>query len=175
MESTELTTMKLTTMNASILLQLEDVLSQLDSIKYTSQYVFFSGSSIGQHVRHILEFYTCLLVGIDEKVVSYDKRKRELLLEQDPARAIFVLHETVAKLSLMRCRTEIQLEIQGENWEPSLITTTLERELLYVLEHTIHHMAILKIGFHLIPEKIDIPKNFGVAPSTIRYKNTCAQ
>jgi hypothetical protein len=116
-----------------------------------------------------------LLNGIKEGVISYDKRKRDVALEEDPESAIFTLHEIVAKLTLFGKKGAIGLEIKGDTDFPELIDTTVERELLYVLEHAIHHMAILKIGFLFLSNEIHIPKHFGVAPSTIRYQDQCAQ
>ena len=55
------------------------------------------------------------------------------------------------------------------------VETSFDRELLYAIEHTIHHMAIIKMGILLHYPNITIPKNFGVAESTIQYKSSCAQ
>ncbi|MDG2312138.1 MAG: hypothetical protein P8L64_07110, partial [Flavobacteriales bacterium] len=55
------------------------------------------------------------------------------------------------------------------------IDTTVERELAYCLDHAIHHLAIIKIS--LIESRIDLKmeSNLGVASSTLRYRETCAQ
>ena len=39
--------------------------------------------SIGKHVRHVVEFYECLLLNSINDVVNYDERKRNLLLEEN--------------------------------------------------------------------------------------------
>jgi hypothetical protein len=48
------------------------------------------------------------------------------------------------------------------------------RELLYNLEHCIHHQALIKVAI-LQCETVTIDPNFGVARSTIEYRNQCAQ
>ncbi|MDX1476670.1 MAG: hypothetical protein R3301_03155 [Saprospiraceae bacterium] len=54
--------------------------------------------------------------------------------------------------------------------------SSLERELIYNIEHTIHHLAIIKIGLAIIAPDIPLPAHFGVAPSTVKYKQgICAQ
>ena len=50
------------------------------------------------------------------------------------------------------------------------ITTTYFREVLYNTEHVIHHLALIKVA--LIDMDLDLAdKNFGMAYSTIKYKN----
>jgi hypothetical protein len=54
--------------------------------------------------------------------------------------------------------------------------SNIERELMYNIEHTIHHLAIIKIGLNAVAPQIALSEHFGVAPSTIRHKqNICAQ
>ncbi|WP_339837617.1 hypothetical protein [uncultured Flavobacterium sp.] len=54
------------------------------------------------------------------------------------------------------------------------ISTNYERELLYNLEHSIHHQALIKVAVLKNPS-IKICENFGVAKSTIEYRNQCVQ
>jgi hypoxanthine-guanine phosphoribosyltransferase len=48
------------------------------------------------------------------------------------------------------------------------------RELLYNLEHCIHHQALIKVVV-LQSSTVFVNDNFGVASSTIEYRNRCAQ
>ena len=54
--------------------------------------------------------------------------------------------------------------------EAITIETNYYRELIYNIEHAVHHMAIMKIGIHEVAPYISLPADFGVAASTIRYK-----
>ena len=54
-----------------------------------------------------------------------------------------------------------------------IVSSNYDRELLYNLEHCIHHQALIKVGL-LHCKAIHINENFGVAASTIAYR-TCAQ
>ena len=47
------------------------------------------------------------------------------------------------------------------------ISSSFYRELQFVSHHCIHHMAMIKILCHNL--KVDIPDNFGVAPSTQNF------
>ncbi|TAG65626.1 MAG: DinB family protein, partial [Runella slithyformis] len=50
--------------------------------------------------------------------------------------------------------------------------TTLSRELVYIAEHAIHHLAILKIALRAHFPDIALPVHFGVAYSTVQYQNS---
>jgi hypothetical protein len=58
-----------------IIAQLKDLLSTMDTAQYTQPLTVFSGSSVGQHVRHTVEFFQCFILGLEDGVVDYDARK----------------------------------------------------------------------------------------------------
>ena len=52
-----------------------------------------------------------------------------------------------------------------------VISTNYFRELVYNLEHTVHHMALIRVGINEV-SAVKVPEEFGVASSTIKYKRT---
>ena len=52
------------------------------------------------------------------------------------------------------------------------INSSVERELAYNIEHAIHHMAIIKIAVNTVFPRVQLPQNFGVAYSTVRYQKS---
>lgn len=54
------------------------------------------------------------------------------------------------------------------------IQSNYYRELLYNLEHCIHHQALIKVAV-LQFENVLLNENFGVARSTIEYRKQCVQ
>ena len=62
-------------------------------------------------------------------------------------------------------------EHSGESF---FIPTNYQREALYNLEHTIHHMALIRVGINEV-STLQVPQEFGVAASTIKHQNTCAR
>jgi uncharacterized damage-inducible protein DinB len=50
------------------------------------------------------------------------------------------------------------------------VTTTFQRELTYLIEHSIHHLAIISIALRDSFATIEVPKYFGVAFSTIIHQ-----
>ena len=46
------------------------------------------------------------------------------------------------------------------------------RELIYNIEHAVHHMAIIKIGVREVAPYVTLPHDFGIAASTLRFNHT---
>ena len=62
------------------LAEFNQVIGQLSNAQFSESLPIFSGSSIGMHARHVIEFYQCLLQkGVVNQGINYDKRIRDLL------------------------------------------------------------------------------------------------
>ena len=59
----------------------------------------------------------------------------------------------------------------SDSTDQSTVKTAYYRELVYKLEHAIHHMAMIKIGISETTN-VEVPLDFGVASATIRYKRS---
>jgi len=151
--------------------QFKTVLKQLTGEHFSQPCTVLFDSSIGQHTRHIIELYQCLLNGYEEGEVCYDKRERNKRIEQELDYAVEQI--TAIQDTLERPDKDMTLtQVFGE--DQVSIKSNYYREVLYNLEHAIHHKALIKIGIkHFCC--IDIPSSFGVAPSTIEHKKQCAQ
>jgi uncharacterized damage-inducible protein DinB len=55
---------------------------------------------------------------------------------------------------------------------PVRVVTSPERELAFVISHTIHHNALIRVMVKLLGA--DIPSDFGYAPSTIAHQRSRA-
>ena len=156
-----------------ILGQLDDSLHQLSDQQYTSSIKKLFNASIGQHVRHIIEFFTCLDKGYATGIVNYEKRERDLSIERDKETARKLLQSIL--LSVPRAD---KIMILQANYDEHLndqiqLETSYFREIAYNLEHTIHHMALIRVGINELTE-IQLPQEFGVAPSTIKHRTATA-
>ena len=70
------------------------VLMQLPGLKsYAAPCNALSNASIGQHTRHIIELYQCLIAGYITGEIKYDDRKRDLLLENDITVAVDAMQQ----------------------------------------------------------------------------------
>lgn len=162
----------LTNITSDTFLQLRTIIDQLSEDEFSEKLELLNFSSIGQHVRHVLEFYMCLSKGIKSSVVDYDKRIRNLLIENNPKYAIGVLEE----LSKVFCCEEIEetfltntIEFNGVVMNTN---SSVSRELIYLIEHSIHHYAIIGIALRSHFRHVEIPYNFGVAYSTSKHKKS---
>src|SRR5438128_328016 len=79
--------------------QLAGTLEQLTPAQYTYTGKLLSQSSIGQHVRHIIELFVCLEDGYTSGTVNYEKRKRDRRIETDKDLAMGLLNKIAAGLN----------------------------------------------------------------------------
>lgn len=169
--------MNLLTATEQIVLQINELLIQINKTEYSKQLSILNNGSIGQHVRHITEFYDCLLKDYNNNTCDYDSRSRLPKLENDPLYTNDFLKKKLEEIQQINLKKEINLlaiyspddKIKDE------IKTSIERELIYCLEHAIHHMAIIKIALNTDFPHINVDENFGIAPSTLKYRQQCAQ
>lgn len=151
--------------------QFRQVLAQIPEACYTRPCDTLSGATIGQHTRHIIELYQCLLEGYAGAAVYYDKRKRDRLIEQNVQVAVDRLQRIQSTLALPKRKLLIYYELEGNEQK---IVSNYHREVMYNLEHTIHHQALIKVAIEQFTD-IPLPESFGVAPSTMQYRNACVQ
>jgi len=154
-------------------------LDSLPPAPYQQPLDILSGSSIGQHTRHIIEFYQCLLeqsAGQPSPVINYARRRRDQRIETEPDYALACVDQICGQLSEVNEATSCRLDCSEHGHDNLITQSTLGRELQYNIEHTIHHLAIIKIALRHIAPDLALPAHFGVAPSTIRHRqDACAQ
>jgi hypothetical protein len=160
-----------------ILNQLEHTVEQLRPADFTKPSQALSHATLGQHLRHTLEFFLCLEKGFESGIINYDKRNHDKLVESDKFLALATvgrIREFIAEQKQDKSLTlEVGYERHTENTTP--IATNYFRELTYNIEHAIHHMAIMKIGVREVAPYVLLADHFGVAVSTVRYQETAAE
>jgi len=157
-----------------VLVQLTETLNQLTNDQYVQTSKTLFNATIGHHVRHIIELFQCLEKGYHDGVVSYEKRKRDPTIETNKELAIALIKEIYKHVE--KPDKEILLEAEDYNatMETVLIRSNYYREIAYNLEHAIHHMALIRVGVNEVSSVI-LPEEFGVAYSTIKYRQQCVQ
>ncbi|MBD0286431.1 MAG: DinB family protein [Flavisolibacter sp.] len=155
-------------------LQLTDLLEQLTEEQFSRPSKTLFGATIGQHVRHIIELFICLENSYDTGLVNYEKRNRDRRIETDRDFAQDLLFGIANSIRTADKELMLESNTDAESDEAIQISTNYFRELLYNLEHTIHHMALIRVGINEI-STIKVPQEFGVAPATIKYKKACVQ
>jgi hypothetical protein len=158
-----------------VLLQLANTLSKVTDTEYTHKSTLLNGSTIGGHTRHVIEIFQCLIDGYKTGTINYELRKRDLLIETNKHFAAQLLNDIAANIYLPNKDLKLEGNYCVENDSNTYnLPTNFFRELIYNLEHCIHHMALIRVGVQE-HSNYKLPDDFGVAPSTIQHKKLCAQ
>lgn len=147
------------------------LLHRLTADQFRASSSELEGASIGGHYRHIIEIFLCLLENYKTGTINYDQRRRSQKMETDPAFALQKINYIMANLERENKSIFLEQTLDGEKL---LLESNYYRELLYNLEHAIHHQALIKIGISQLGN-IEISKDFGVAHSTLAYRKLCVQ
>ena len=151
--------------------ELKDLLNQLSDKDFALPILYLGNSSVGEHTRHIIEMFQCLLNSYESALLNYDDRKRNNLIQTNTNIAIQSIDDIIK--SIEKDNKDIVLkQLFFETYTE--IETNYYRELLYNLEHCIHHQALIKVAIFQL-EDIQLTETFGIAPSTIEYRKKCAQ
>ena len=128
----------------------------------------------GAHLRHVVEFYQCFLDGLEFSHIDYDARRRDETIERLREAAAQAIRDTIHTL-------ETEPELAGERivWvrmedaeangvRDCFMESSISRELQILSSHTVHHFALIAMMLRL--QGVDLDADFGVAPSTLRYR-----
>ena len=157
-----------------LLTQLQLLLESLTDEQYRRRIRLLSNATLGQHTRHIIEFFLELNTGYQNGTVNYDERKRDYEIETSRTFAIDKLISVIALLEKEDRTLALVADYSTDVGTPATVLSNYRRELVYNLEHTVHHMALLRIGVHAVSTVV-LPEDFGVAVSTMKYRNACAR
>ena len=155
---------------ADCLADLALVLERVSDLDYVAKAPGGVSGAIGAHVRHCLDHVNAVLDPAPDGVVRYDGRRRQPTLETDRHAAAATLRRSAERLDALTRETadaplllESQVDRQGVCVQ---VVSSLARELVFVLQHTIHHQAL--VALLLAGRGVAVPYTFGYAPSTPR-------
>lgn len=152
--------------NLEVLEELEELIRQVAPEDLTGISPVFKSASIGQHCRHIIELYNCLLDQYENGVISYDLRKRDISIEKD----INVALSQIQNIRQRIIRPDKKVTLSHKIGDDDLhFSSSYYREVLYNLEHCIHHQALIKLAC-LDLGYLQLPETFGIARSTLAFK-----
>lgn len=133
-------------------------------------------SPIGAHMRHCLDHFTAFLAGAPVGLVDYDRRERNPALERDVAEfraAVSAIERGMEAMRGTDPATPLRIvQLHAPGAEPRAVPSCLERELVFLASHTIHHLALMKllalVGGFAVAEEV------GVAYSTLAHQQQAA-
>lgn len=155
-----------------ILTQITELLERLNDESYSQSLPIFNGSSIGQHFRHILDFYICLLNGLESGLIDYALRERDVLIETQSmtAKAAFEKIQNAICFCEETESIEVKADFSSEfNSTRPIISSSIARELMYAYDHAVHHLAMIKMGIKVSFPEVKVSEKIGVAPSTLKH------
>ena len=163
--------MKVAKVAVELLNQLSEICAKLENKEFSEKLNILSDATIGQHVRHTLEFFDIMMKGVNDRKFSYDRREHNSLLQENVQLTLNKIDELTNFLDNIVRNEEIELEVEFPvSSINTVVNTNLEREIIYNIEHLIHHMALLKIGIHQNFPHIKLPNYFGVAQTTVAFQ-----
>ena len=148
--------------------ELATVLRHVSPAAYTAKSFPRVSGSIGQHVRHILDHVAGLCAAARSGVLSYDWRERGTEVEADVRAALRMIRHLQGTLTQFDgCDENAPItltSVVAYGTAPVAARTTLAREILFVISHTVHHQALIAVLLSAAGRSV--PDAFGLAPST---------
>ena len=147
--------------------EMRSLIERIDDESYTAAARGRSGG-IGPHVRHCLDHVHALITGTRTGLCAYDRRTRGTTVETCRRAAlgqILDLDAELLRIDYELLELPVDVEMQLDTSATFVVTTsTVGRELMFVISHTIHHNALIA---HLLDERaIDMGPRYGLAPAT---------
>jgi hypothetical protein len=160
------------TVNARLLEESAALVGLLEDDEFCAAEICPGGAGIGPQLRHCADFYRALLDGLAAGRIDYDARKRDPLFEASRSYAMRELEGLAGALRALDSAPDRELAVRTEAaalpaGTDAWCRSSLRRELLVLLSHTVHHHALVRE--RLRARGIDPGAGFGVAPSTLAH------
>ncbi len=124
-------------------------------------------SSIGVHMRHILDVFDCVLGGLESGNINLINRKRNELAENYSQQGIAYFEDILQRLKLIETADFNKIIMVTDDLGLGIISTnyTLGGILIQAHSHAIHHFA--SVGYIITQLGIELPDaDFGFNPTT---------
>lgn len=163
---------------SAMLRQLVELLEAMTDEQYRRKPVGVVASNVGGHVRHCVDHVEALLAALEAGELCYDRRRRGTDVEScrtAALKAIDSLEQRLLETDLCEHAT-LRMSVLVRPESPSIeVATTVGRELVFVLSHTMHHNALVAVMAQTLG--VSVPPRFGYAPSTPspREAEACAR
>ena len=144
--------------NVTWLRQAYVLVNELDDTTFLTSPNGFVPHRVGSHLRHVLEFYECFLQGLESGRIDYDRRRRDVTVENSRRVAAARIGAIICALERTVLNPNCILAVRMENDEDGVyLQSSIGRELQALSSHTIHHFALIGVtlrlhGFPIDPE-----------------------
>ena len=152
---------------------LDQVRSLINSVKVEQDVAgnLYAVSGIGRHVRHVVDHFRALQAGIESGTVDYNIRHRESEMESQAELGLFEIDRLILWLQSSAPTDDSPVAVISEisclHDESRRFDSNVRRELLYLINHSIHHAAYAALLARENGVKPDA--GIGLAPATASY------
>lgn len=143
------------------------LLSCITDNEYNNKTIAPYYSSIGVHMRHILDVFDCVLDGIESGNINLINRKRNELAENYTQHGIAYFEEILRRLKLLEKADFNKIVLVTDDLGLGIVSAnyTLGGILIQAHSHAIHHFA--SVGYVISQLGIALPDvDFGFNPTT---------
>ena len=143
------------------------LLNSIDDKQYSDDSTAPYYSSIGVHMRHILDVFDCVLRGLESGVIDLSDRQRNEMAEIKVQAGIDYYSEIMSRLRQLEGADLDRVVQVRDDLGLGMVTAkyTLAAALIQAHSHAIHHFA--SIGYIIAQLGISLPDgDFGYNPTT---------
>ena len=129
-------------------------------------------SSIGQHLRHIVDLYLALINQTNAEAVNYDVRRRGASIENIRKIGLQELTDIrtwMQKISQEKIDSEIKVstEVAITSQQTEVFSSSFGRELCFASSYLTHHLALMAVIAKMAGKEVD--PTLGLAPATASF------
>jgi len=143
------------------------LLSYVSDEEYRNTTIAPYYSSIGGHMRHILDVFDCVFEGVNSGNINLITRERSQLVENFTEKGVNYFEKTIEKLRQFENEDFDKIVQVTDDLGSGIITAnyTLAGILIQAHSHAIHHFA--SVGYIISQLEIQLPDDdFGFNPTT---------
>jgi len=143
------------------------LLNTITDKQYSDQSVAPYYSSIGGHMRHILDIFDCIFEGLPARRINLAARKRDEMVERFTINGLLYFETVLEQLRALKFYNFNEIvEVRDDlGMGEVVVNYTLASVLIQAHSHAIHNFA--SIGFIISQLGIELPdKDFGYNPTT---------
>ncbi len=148
-----------------------NLLNAISEEEYSNSTIPPYFSSIGCHMRHVLDVFSCVINGIETKYVDFSVRERNELAEIKTEKGLeyfYTIIQQLKNIDVEEFTSKIKV-IDDLGLGKVTVESTVESVLMQAQSHAIHHFA--SIGYIIHQLEIELPDaDFGFNPTTPKLK-----
>jgi hypothetical protein len=152
------------------LMQVSDILDTIDNLPNAKATALYCDTNAGKHVRHVLDHILAFIPAVTNGTLDYNRRNRDSDVETSWTAAqqqLTNIIETLETLPFENLPLNVISEIDSLQTANQNFTSNVPREALYLINHTIHHVAYIRLLAKGCG--ITMADHIGIAPSTATH------